>query len=318
MIQCIASSPFPTSQSKSSFETRTSAINVTPSSKGRYDIKQIKEDTLWLSKEIRSDEVTCLRIAVLEYQQRGTVQLLKEPPERFAEATSHNGFASSFSTPKSWTLSRNGAPYQSLSSFHTDAHRRSRLLRLYLEERLYILRVAHLLLCATPTTRTSTIPTKHAKTTTTESQWKIDLCQRIRDSWGISNETQQKKSTWLESAVAALLAKLEALYEGNNSLEDDVIKAEFNIFWCQNLVLEMVQISYILLECIKSTSRIPRSHLISSWFGFMRQCAFFESTDLVCKSRQERRVSQLTPSSHFLKSLRCTFLPSRRTSQSSL
>ena len=224
-----------------------------------------------------------MRIAVLEYQRRGTAQLLDESVETFTESRSYNGFASRTTNATS-SLSKNAAPGHFLSAFNTDTRRRSRLLQLYLEERLYILRVVHLLLSSVPTSTTPTSKGNNLNTATTEPPWKKDLCQRIRGSWGVLNETQQKKSTWVEKAVAALLSKLEALYEGNNSLDDNVRKAELQIFWCQIHVLEMVQISYILLECIKSTPRIPRSHLISSWYGFMKQCSFFESSDLVCKS----------------------------------
>ncbi|KKY24144.1 putative nucleoporin [Phaeomoniella chlamydospora] len=65
----------PTPQSKSDFETKTAAINITPASNGQYDIDQIKSDALWLSKEVNLDEVSALRIVVLEWQNRSKSKL---------------------------------------------------------------------------------------------------------------------------------------------------------------------------------------------------------------------------------------------------
>ena len=74
-----STSPYsaPTLQTKSTFDTKTSSVHVPPSGNPRYDIGQIKEDTLWLSKETKIDEVSALRIAVLEWQTRPAVQLLR-------------------------------------------------------------------------------------------------------------------------------------------------------------------------------------------------------------------------------------------------
>ena len=61
---------FTQSNTKAAFETKTAAINVAPTSNCEYDINKIKEDALWLSKEAQIDEVSALRIIVLEYQSR--------------------------------------------------------------------------------------------------------------------------------------------------------------------------------------------------------------------------------------------------------
>ncbi|KAI1828404.1 nucleoporin subcomplex protein binding to Pom34-domain-containing protein [Xylaria intraflava] len=82
-IQALFTSPgsaFESSSSKSAhhalFEKKTAAIHVTPTPNGKYDIKEIKDDALWLSKNAGINEVAALRLVVIEHQSRSTSQLL--------------------------------------------------------------------------------------------------------------------------------------------------------------------------------------------------------------------------------------------------
>jgi nuclear pore complex protein Nup188 len=101
----------PSSQSKAQFETLTSAIIVTPDDNRHYNISELKEDALWLSKEANIDEVAALRITMLEWQMRPITQLLNGASER----------------------NQSNEP------------RRKRLLRLHLSEELYLLKSSELL-----------------------------------------------------------------------------------------------------------------------------------------------------------------------------
>ncbi|KAH8910258.1 hypothetical protein BR93DRAFT_976413 [Coniochaeta sp. PMI_546] len=65
----------PSSQSKAAFETKTAAINATPTPTDKYDIKIIKEDALWLSKNASLNEVDALRIVVVEHLSRSNSHL---------------------------------------------------------------------------------------------------------------------------------------------------------------------------------------------------------------------------------------------------
>lgn len=60
----------PSPQSKATLETKTAAINATPTPTDKYDIKTIKEDALWLSKNGSVNEVDALRIVVVEQLSR--------------------------------------------------------------------------------------------------------------------------------------------------------------------------------------------------------------------------------------------------------
>ncbi|KAI6085501.1 nucleoporin subcomplex protein binding to Pom34-domain-containing protein [Hypoxylon rubiginosum] len=58
------------------FVKKTAAIQVTPTSNERYDVNVIKEDSLWLSKTARINEVAALRVVIIEFQSRPQAQLL--------------------------------------------------------------------------------------------------------------------------------------------------------------------------------------------------------------------------------------------------
>ena len=57
------------------FETKTSAIHVTPSSNGKYDVKTLKTDAQWLAKNAKINPVAALRIALIESQSRPAAHL---------------------------------------------------------------------------------------------------------------------------------------------------------------------------------------------------------------------------------------------------
>lgn len=126
----------PNQQTKSAFETKTSAINVTPSSNTRYDIKEVKEDALWLSKEAEIDEVAALRIVVGECQDRPSAQLLGRLSNE--ELTSIQE-ATGTSQASTVLLSRDTDSETLQDDFESQESRRLRILRTYLSERRNLL-----------------------------------------------------------------------------------------------------------------------------------------------------------------------------------
>ncbi|KAI8958005.1 nucleoporin subcomplex protein binding to Pom34-domain-containing protein [Daldinia sp. FL1419] len=68
--------PSDKSPHNAAFVKKTAAIQVTPTPNDKYDINVIKEDTLWLSKNARINEIAALRVVVIEFQSRPRDQLL--------------------------------------------------------------------------------------------------------------------------------------------------------------------------------------------------------------------------------------------------
>ena len=67
--------PARSSTSRSAFDSRTAAINATPSATHQYSIDEIKQNALWLSSEVDLDELEALRLTVLEWQQQPQARL---------------------------------------------------------------------------------------------------------------------------------------------------------------------------------------------------------------------------------------------------
>lgn len=133
--------PEPSAQTKTAFETRTSAINVTPSSTAQYDAKQIKEDALWLSKVTKIDEVAALRVVVEECQSRAAAQLLgpfsEEELASIRDAAGDTKYSSSIPIA---LVSRGSEALDIQRDFDTMESRQKRILRTYLSERRYHLK----------------------------------------------------------------------------------------------------------------------------------------------------------------------------------
>lgn len=136
LATCLAPSPTASAQSKADLDTRTSAVNVAPSSEGRYDVSQIKNDAIWLSKEADVDEITALRIAILEWQSRPLRRLVSCKPERSSSAFQSPAFADTEQDPELQAPNDNG------SNTASDQARQNSLLCMLITERRYLIKVA--------------------------------------------------------------------------------------------------------------------------------------------------------------------------------
>lgn len=133
-----------TAQTKSEFETKTAAINVTPTPNDKYDIKTIKDDALWLSKNVQINEVAALRIVVVEFQTRpqshlsgplSTQDIINLQQAVGADGTQASSLLASVSATDT-------ADAEALwIDFNTETGRRRRLVELYMSERRHFMAV---------------------------------------------------------------------------------------------------------------------------------------------------------------------------------
>ncbi|KAF2725781.1 hypothetical protein K431DRAFT_280497 [Polychaeton citri CBS 116435] len=125
----------PSEKSKNDFETKTAPIHVGQSQNGGYHLEQLKDDALWLSKELGVEELVGLRTALLEWQQRPADELLDsglEPSQSGTLSIIRGSFGSS-------VLGQSLAPPQLPSQAYDSGDlRHSRQLEIFLQERTYI------------------------------------------------------------------------------------------------------------------------------------------------------------------------------------
>lgn len=279
LIGCFAPFSPPTPQTKSSFETKTSAINVTPTSHSRFDIKQIKEDTTWLSKETQIDEVSALRIAVLEWQRRPAAQLLQGTGDtQTAYQPGGGGYAklgASLFDPGSSILDKSTpADAETSPSFGDAGSRHRRLLETYLSERRCILKCSEFI--------TSSIIRENEGQNSQgkqRSNWLKNIGRDILSAWLLDHSRSRKHI--IVDAVDTLRSKCESLAKGSGWLQDEGPQEDVELAWIRSQILEMIHIMQITLNIIMSTSALLNSVTVLSWFRLMRELSFFKSVELV-------------------------------------
>jgi nuclear pore complex protein Nup188 len=138
----------PSTESNTQFDRLTSAINVTPDN-GTYDIVQIKSDALWLADQTKINKAAALRIVVLEWQNRSAARLLwsgGDDADKSLEEQNESFQKSSFFAKSSMISDSQMAAERTNDGFVSNEERQFRLLRLYMAERLHVLRTSSLLI----------------------------------------------------------------------------------------------------------------------------------------------------------------------------
>ena len=252
---------------------------MTPAPQGRYDIKQIQGDALWLSKEINIDEVAALRIVVLEWQSRpGLKLLLGDPDEDATTAINESGlFSTQFlaSASQSSLLDSSFRHGRDVSEKLEQPYiRRQRLVELYLSELQYILKTSEFAIFTALCEITS--PAGHGK-----SGWLEGLGHDILSAWNIYGYARGSNENFLVTAVNALTTRVQALENGSGWFKDEGPREALETFFARNQILEMIHIMRIMLVLLESSTKVSRSDAVLAWFRFMASFSFFDSFEPV-------------------------------------
>jgi nuclear pore complex protein Nup188 len=257
---------------------------VTPSSHARYDIKQLKEDTLWLSKQTNIDEVSALRIAVLEWQTRSAAQLLRGQPGD--QSTSVNGargvnqLRSSSFDPGSSLRARSSLLAGEGPFVEDNSSRRQRLLETYLSERRYILKSGEYITFAALCHRDEG-PGKAADEGRDRLSWMEEVGRVVLSAWSLEDSPKGNRKSLVVDAVEALRARFEAMGKGCGWLHGEGIEEEIEFAWVRNQLVEAIHIMRIVLNNLEASTNLMKAPTILTWFRLMNECVFLESVDLV-------------------------------------
>ncbi len=275
----------PTALSKSSFETKTSAINVSPSAHGRYDIKEIQEDTLWLSTKTNISEIEALRIAVLEWQTRPAERLLLDSPYDEAKdlrrTVGVNGLAASLrgSTQSKPVLAEQDAS----STFDSSEARRERLLFIYLSERRYILKTSEYLLSVALFGASLQVESSSESKSKGKSPdrrggrgWVEEIGNNISTVWNLDGLMQDSGDNFIVAAVNALQSRIECLEGGSGWFPEEDPREDIEAAWGRNQLLEMIHIMQAMLTLLDSSAQLIRGDALLAWFRLVRKYEFFQ------------------------------------------
>ena len=283
LFQPIAPFSSPSNQSKSSFDTKTSPINVAQKEHSQYDIDEVKEDTLWLSKTVQIDELAALRIVVLEWQTRSAAQLLQS---RSLRSVPDPGQTLNHSiTGHGSLLARSQSHGQGAPKLSTELVRKSRLLDLFLQERRYLLKCAEFILSFALHDAAEREAAGAESIAAGETQWLTDigldlLCQWSQEATVSTKKPHQGKSFLIE-ATTAIQARIRKLGEGSGWSVPETIQTDIEILWGTNQAIEIVHMMQIMQDLLQSTTTITNADSIIPWFRLMSEVAFLEGFQLV-------------------------------------
>jgi len=278
-------SPFPppTPQSKAAFETQTSAIHITPNSSGRYKLSEIKEDTSWLSKEVGIDEISALRVVIIEWQTRPAVWLLRGFVDDDGSATrlgvESNGLQSSLLGSK---YGANGS--EVVASFDSCHERRMRLLDVYLSERQFLTKTAEFITfnaLSKPAEAEAILDDDRNDETKDKTLWLGKVGAGLLKSWNPRGIGSNSGNNWLVDATAALGARVENLGRGSGWLQDEDTAVDVEVAWCRVHLIETIHIMQTMMSIVMSSVELTRADVLRSWFKFVSDYGFFEQFELV-------------------------------------
>jgi nuclear pore complex protein Nup188 len=292
---------FTSAQSKTAFETKTAAINVTPTTKKGYDINEIKEDALWLSKEAEIDEISALRITVLEYQSRGSAQILSDFSDE--EAVSLQQAAgdvnAEFSTaiPRAMLSSGKPAPFESRES------RRVRTLQLYLQECRCLLKCAGYFVQVAFSKDDndffegilqSVLKIKGKRNG--KEKYNEDLLElRVGEALaGTLVEAGTSAHKLLLDSIKSLKAGFERLQRGSGWFREEAGHEALEMDWLNNKLVENLHIMEIIFRLVDRPAHVPSAEAVLAWFRFVSSYGFFDRLETVSRIFPYEVFNQLT------------------------
>ena len=276
----------PSPQEKSKFESKTAPISVTPTQNGHYNLDEVKEDTLWLSKQAQISEYAALQLVAQEWQSRPTVQLLSGLTEEEAlsvqDAAGLANFGASTFVPNSSILT---TPLAARSKqFDTQDQRRLRIVEIYHSTSASIIRISQLLISwgAAPQLRSQTIYGNDYHTV--GAGWIEELGQRI------TTAQSGGPATALDQCLQAVKKRLEALDGGYSwDVAESIIEAASEKWVVAQTVelLHLLHLSHVHADVV--TKGFVPAATIEDWLTTFMTRAFFREFP-VLTLRQEPLV----------------------------
>ncbi|KAL9604044.1 MAG: hypothetical protein Q9219_000806 [cf. Caloplaca sp. 3 TL-2023] len=275
----LSQSPSPSAQTRATFETKTSAINAPPSAQGRYSVKDIQEDSLWLSAEEQIDEVTALRMVILERQTRPAAQLQRHGLVDNAPAPGRSFGGSIFQPALSATKSIGASPFLPNGSVEPDHSqnvdaRRDRLREMHLAESRYRLETCKYLVF------TALFDASHGKSSSSRRtsplpDWVERVGHDILTSWDIQGVFPASGSNILISAAEAIRSRIRRLEERSGAFRDAGLQEPVQTAWYEGQILEILSILEIMLDILSGLAQLSRSDVVLAWYSLLSDYGFF-------------------------------------------
>ena len=221
----------------------------------------MKEDALWLSRSVQVEEVSALRIVVLEWQTRLSARLAQG---KFDERASQG-----------WNAKQSKKGDQACGERENDHElkRRSGLLKLLMQERQYATEAAYLLAFVS----TDLDDPKATRGPSQASSIRHTVMLACRDellkAWKMDTSSP---SHFVVSSVGFIESRLHELTRPAGWLEDSEEAENLELLRCQTLVVQTIHTLQALFNAFFSSS-LPHADALVAWFGFMKKANFLDS-----------------------------------------
>ena len=277
LLNARAGFPAPSTTSKSAFESKTAAINITPSSSGHYNLGEIKEDTLWLSGAAKIDQIAALRIVVQEWQQRPKLKLQRCYSEAEVASVRDAAGADSYGVG-SWAGSEAFAGHgpDTSSKFDNAESRGSRLLLLYLDERKGLLATSkrlHEIAFSSRSLAPDDTSNRGKSGRATADTSLEELCGSIIDQEQQGGSRAQSEQ-YVVACVDAIQVRLVDLESGSGWFEAERGRDEVESQWTKTNLQELGLIMDTLILYLCSFRRVLGSRPLLSWLRLVGQFDF--------------------------------------------
>ncbi|GFF51880.1 nucleoporin nup184 [Aspergillus udagawae] len=285
LSNCLNPFSSPSAKTKADFESKTAAIHAETTAQASYDLKEIKADTLWLSQKAGIDEITALRIIVLEWQDRPAARLLarftEEESTSLQSAAGIDNLRASLAGPALSEVLRQKAGDD--SDFLSEENRRLRLRNLYLSERSHLLKTARKLLALSlhNSCQKETAPPAPHVSDRTEFLRKLGAAVFQEKSTG--NEWR----SFVEACIKAIKDRLSALEGDGGWLGVAESNDAVEIMWRTIFVEEVLHVTQMLFLQLQASAEIPTAELLLSWLRVMGDYSFLESVQVPCQNPLE-------------------------------
>ena len=225
--------------------------------------------------------MAALRITMLEWQMRSSVQLLQcTTADEIAQLGITAGDGSSRilrRSPQSSVLAKSSRSEESAKhSFESLESRQKRILEVYLSERRYLLKTSQYIisgaLCQVVHTPSGQSPSNGVG----KGDWVREIGSTLLASYEVDGVSSKLGKNAIVSTVDALQARATGLEEGSGWFKNQSLCEDIEAAWATNQILEMIHIMEIIVVLLDSSMKLTRSDAALSWFRFMGKYGFFE------------------------------------------
>ncbi|KAJ4150950.1 hypothetical protein LMH87_011677 [Akanthomyces muscarius] len=274
----VAFSP-PDDASRKDFETKTAPINVTSASTQKFDIKILKDDAEWLSKNAKTNLVAALRVVIAEHQSRSSRHLVgplsSQDATNLQEAAGlKDGQTASFLSDLGSAAALDADEIS--AEFEKQEARRTRLFETLLSERRHYMMAVDYVNSIRLYGR---LPI-YAKD-----------CESINESFKFSTRPTKEQIEALLPAYFKVLTDCTGRIESGllQTTDDALLSNEkTEMEWLRTLFTEIVHALSVIFQLVDSLGdEFAPPSSVTQWFSLMEMYNFFENVQPIHESIAE-------------------------------